>query len=422
MLIQSILYIFIKMEKNQIKQLIKKQKINHTLDQEFYTNDDIFDLDVKNIFNKQWVFVGHVSRIPNTGDYFLFNIGKESIIIIRDKDNNIYAHYNVCRHRGSHICIEEEGNKKLLVCPYHAWSYNLDGTIKSARMMSDDFNKKEWGLNKCNLNIFEGLIFINLSNKPNSFNEFISPTKKFIEFHGLSDAKIAHRQIYPTEGNWKLTLDNFHECYHCQPSHPEYCSVHDPEYIVAYGAGNNTGPASVKFIKMLKDWNKKVAKMGHITGEYSETEFNDYSRSAERTPLKKGKYTETKTGKPIAKLMGKFKEYDSGYTSVGTSPFNSLLMCNDFATLFTFIPKSTSHTEVELMWLVHKDAKEGTDYNLEEMIWMWDVTTIADKRIIENNQKGVLSKKYKPGPLSLMEKGLEKFKSWYLAHLDKAIN
>ena len=103
------------MKKDEIKNLIKKQKINHTLDQQFYINDDIFDLDVKNIFYKQWVFVGHVTRIPNLGDYFLFNIGKESIIIIRDGDNNIHAHYNVCRHRGSRICLKEQGNKKLLV-------------------------------------------------------------------------------------------------------------------------------------------------------------------------------------------------------------------------------------------------------------------------------------------------------------------
>ena len=179
---------------------------------------------------------------------------------------------------------------------------------------------------------------------------------------------------------------------------------------MAYGAGAGTGPTSEKFNKKLNEWNHKARKLGHLTGEYSESEFNNFSRSAERTPLKEGKFTETKKGNPIAKLMGKFKEYDGGYTSVGTSPFNSLLMCNDFATLFTFIPKSTLQTDVELMWLVHKDAEEGKDYNVDEMIWMWDMTTLADKIIIENNQKGVLSSKYKPGPLSQMEKGgVDKF-------------
>ena len=410
------------MNKDYLKKLIHKQKLNFSLDQEFYVNQHVFDLDIKNIFSKQWVFVGHISRILNHGDYFLFNIGKESIIIVRDNDNSVHAHYNVCRHRGSQICLKNEGNSKVLICPYHAWTYNLDGSLRGARLMEKDFNKNEWHLHKCNAKIFEGLIFVNLSDKPNDFEEFIAPTRKFIEFHGLSEAKIAHRQYYPTNGNWKLTLDNFHECYHCQPSHPEYCQVHDKDYIIAYGAGSNTGPVSEKFDNILSEWNSKAAKMGHLTGEYSETEFNDYSRSAERTPLKEGMFTETKSGKPVSKLMGKFKDYDCGYTSVGTSPFNSLLMCNDFATLFTFIPVSPLYTQVELMWLVHKDAEEGKDYNIEEMKWMWDVTTIADKRIIEDNQKGVLSKKYVPGPLSQMEKGLEKFKSWYLRHLENSIS
>ena len=188
------------------------------------------------------------------------------------------------------------------------------------------------------------------------------------------------------------------------------------------GQIHNKGPYSEKFNKNLSDWNKKAKKLGHFVGEYSEIEFNQFSRSAERTPLKEGKFNETKEGKPIAKLMGNFKDYDCGYTSVGTSPFNSLLMCNDFATLFTFIPKSTLETDVELMWLVHKDAEEGKDYNLKDMIWMWDETTVADKRIIENNQKGVNSRKYSPGPLSQMEKGVEKFKNWYLKHLDNSLN
>ncbi len=412
------------MKKNNsyLLDLIKSQKDNFSLDQSFYTSKSIFEMDLKTFFFNQWVFVGHISRIKNKGDYFLFQIGDESIILIREDENKINAFYNVCRHRGSHICLEEEGRVRKFICPYHAWNYDLSGKLLKARMMENNFKPENWSLKKCNSMVFEGLIFINLSENASDFQNFINPIKDFIKLHGLGKAKIAARKTYPTKGNWKLALDNFHECYHCQPSHPEYCSVHDPEYIVAYGAGNNTGPASEKFNKMLLDWNKKVEDMGHVIGEYSETEFNDYSRSAERTPLKEGKYNETKNGKPIAKLMGKFKEYDRGYTSVGTSPFNSLLMCNDFATLFTFIPKSTLKTDVELMWLVHKDAEEGIDYNIDEMIWMWDVTTIADKRIIENNQKGVLSNKYKPGPLSQMEKGLEKFKNWYLKQLALVLN
>ena len=91
--------------------------------------------------------------------------------------------------------------------------------------------------------------------------------------------------------------------------------------------------------------------------------------------------------------MGNFKNFDGGYTTIGTSPFNSLIMSNDFATTFTFIPRGPMKTDVEIMWLVDENASEGKEYNIDELIWMWNETTIADKRIIENNQNGVLSKK-----------------------------
>ena len=253
------------------------------------------------------------------------------------------------------------------------------------------------------------------------FKDFINPIKPFIKLHGLRRAKIAERKIYPTKGNWKLALDNFHECYHCQPSHPEYCHVHSKDYIQSYGAGSNTGPESRKFIQKLKIWNKKVNDLGYLTGEYSEKKFSEFFRSAERTPFSNGKLSETKSGKPASILMGEFKEYDGGYTTIGPSPFNSIIMSNDFATTFTFIPRGTNKTDVEIMWLVDENAIEGVDYNIEEITWMWHETTIADKRIIENNQKGVLSKKYEPGPLSKMELGLKKLKKWYLKHLENNI-
>ena len=405
----------------EIINLINTQKKNFPLDQKFYIDNIIFEKDIEHIFSNQWVFVGHVSRIPNIGDYFTVSIGNESVIVIRDKESKINCFYNVCRHRGSHICLESEGSVRKLICPYHAWTYNLDGALKNASMMNEDFKKEDWSLIKCNKNIFEGLIFINLSNKPTSFTEFIKPLEPFISLHGLDRAKIAIRKEYEIEGNWKLALDNFHECYHCHPSHPEYCEVHSKDYIQSYGAGSNSGPESTEFNKLLESWNKKVDELGYFRGEYSENEFSNFYRSAERTPFSNGRLSETRSGKPASKLMGDFKEFDGGYTTIGTSPFNSLIMSNDFATCFTFLPKTNKKTCVELMWLVDKNAIEGIDYNKEEISWLWDETTLADKRIIEDNQKGVLSKKYIPGPLSKMELGLERFKNWYLKNLKKSI-
>jgi len=407
-----------KMKKSNLLELIKSQKDNFPLDQPFYKNKNIFKIDLRTFFFNQWIFVGHISRIPKKGDYFLFSVGKESIIIIRENEEKINSFYNVCRHRGSRICLKNEGRVRKLICPYHAWGYDLSGKLANARMMDKNFKPENWSLKKCNSMIFEGLIFINLSEKPSDFQDFITPIQDFIKLHGLGKAKIAARKKYPTKGNWKLALDNFHECYHCQPSHPEYCHVHSKDYIQAYGAGSNTGPESKKFKEKLKIWNQKVRKLGYITGEYSEKKFSNFFRSAERTPFSNGKLSETKSGNPASILMGDFNEFDGGYTTIGPSPFNSIIMSNDFATTFTFIPKGPTDTEVEIMWLVNENAIEGVDYDIDNLTWMWHETTLADKRIIEDNQKGVLSKKYEPGPLSKMEVGLEKLKKWYLKHLE----
>ena len=242
---------------SELTRLIENQKDNFPLEQKFFTDKQIFEEDFKHIFSNQWVFIGHISRIPNKGDFFITEIANESIIVVRDRGGDINCFYNVCRHRGSHICTKTEGSLRKLVCPYHAWTYNLDGSLSNASMMDDNFKKEEWSLIKCNKNIFEGLIFINLSNKPSDFNEFISPLKPFISLHGLGKSKIALRKVYEIEGNWKLALDNFHECYHCHPSHPEYCDVHSKDYIQSYGAGSNTGPESLSFKTLLNDWNKK---------------------------------------------------------------------------------------------------------------------------------------------------------------------
>ena len=404
-----------------ILKLINSQKQKFPLEQPFYVDKEIFELDLETFFYNQWVFVGHISRIPKKGDYFLFSIGNESIIIIRENNEKINCFFNVCRHRGSHICLEDEGRLRKLICPYHAWGYDLGGNLINAKMMEKNFNPKDWNLKKCYSQVFEGLVFINLSEKPSDFKNFIKPIKPFIELHGLGRAKIADRKIYPTKGNWKLALDNFHECYHCQPSHPEYCHVHSRDYIQSYGAGSNTGPESKEFNKKLKIWNRKVKKLGYLTGEFSEDKFSEFFRSAERTPFSNGKLSETKSGKPASTLMGKFNEFDGGYTTIGPSPFNSIIMSNDFATTFTFIPKGPNDTDIEIMWLVNENAIEGVDYNVEDLTWMWHKTTLEDKRIIEDNQKGVLSKKYEPGPLSKMEMGLEKLKKWYLKHLEESI-
>ncbi len=403
-----------------LEAMIARRSEGFSLEQGFYRHPAVFEADVARVIAPVWHAVDHVSRIPDPGDYFLFEIAGESIIVIRDRDHEVRAFYNVCRHRGSRICREKDGNVKLLTCPYHAWSFDLDGTLKAARLMSDDFDPARYALHPCHVSVSEGLIFLCIdTNKPADFDAVVEPLMPYLSLHGLGDAKIAHRGSYPTEANWKLVLENFYECYHCQPAHPEYCMVHPKDFILPYGGGEGSGPEEsyAAYQPQLDAFNAKAEAMGHITGHYGEDENSIFFRAASRTGIREGFLSETKDGTPAAPLMGNFNDWDGGYTGVTFSPFSTLLMCNDFATLFCFVPRDELYTDVELLWFVRADAQEGKDYDVAKMTWLWDVTTIADKRIIEDNQAGVNSRHYQPGPYSRHEKGTDALVQWYLNRL-----
>ena len=403
-----------------IEALMNGYRDGYSLEQPFYLDQGVFEADFERIVEPMWLFVDHVSRIPNTGDYFLYEIGGESIIVVRGRDENIRAFYNVCRHRGSRICSEKQGNAKLLMCPYHAWSFDLDGTLKAARTMPEDFNAADWGLHSCHVRVREGLIFLNLSrSEPPDFDAFIEPLLPCLELHDLGNAKIAHSGAYPTDANWKLVVENFFECYHCQPSHPEYCQVHPKDYVLALGGGAGSGPdgAEEAYQPQLDAFKARAAALGHTVKGHSSGEDSFNFSGSSRTGIQEGWLSETEDGTPAAPLMGKFNDWDGGYTGVSFNPLSTLLMTNDFATAFRFTPIDATHTDVELIWMVRADAEEGKDYDKEKMIWLWDVTTIADKRIIEDNHAGVTSRRYQPGPYSDHERGTQALIHWYLNRL-----
>ncbi|MEQ8665719.1 MAG: aromatic ring-hydroxylating dioxygenase subunit alpha [Rhodospirillales bacterium] len=406
----------------RIEDLMARRQPGFSLEQSFYVDEGVFRTDMERVVRPQWLMVDHVSRIPNAGDYFLYKIGRDEIIVVRGQDLEVRAFYNVCRHRGSRICRAEEGNIRLLSCPYHAWSYDLKGALRSARLMPEDFDPSSYGLHRCNLQVAEGMIFINLSDNPPDFEAFIGPLRPYMKLHGIAEAKIAHRGAYPTDANWKLVLENFFECYHCQPAHKEYCQVHSPGYVLAYGGGRGSGPeeAEKAYQPEMDKFFERAKALGHPTGSWSEIGEQGMFRGCDRMPIKEGWLSETEDGTPAGPLMGQFNDWDGGYTSVFFGPFSTMLMTNDFATVFRFTPVSPLYTEVDLFWLVSPDATPGENLDVNKMIWMWDVTTIADKRIIEDNQAGVLSSRYQPGPYSRHEKGVEMLVNWYFDQLRTA--
>lgn len=383
-------------------------KRGHTLAQAFYTDLDIYAAEMENLFCGHWLYAGHISQVPKAGDYFLFEFDKESIIIVRSAAGDVKAHANVCRHRGSRICLEPSGSKKLFTCPYHAWSYDADGQLVSAGHMPDDFDPSGNGLHRVNVAVVEGLIFVCLSETPPSLGPLKRDLKDVFELLDIGGLKLAASKSYDISANWKLAVENYQECYHCAPAHKEFAQVH----------------AMARPPKVFQN-NKRAfetAQSGGILMQEINKYFGYAPEGAEgyqygRNPLVEGCVSGSKDGTPLAPLLGTLTEYSGGASELMIGPLMYFLIYDDHMVGYRFLPKSVDACVCDVFWYVRSDAVEDADYDKDKLTWLWDVTTQADKEIISNNQKGVVSRFYCPGRLSNMEGFLESFLRWYLAAL-----
>jgi len=390
-----------------VSDLLKQFRTDWSLPQPFYNDPRVFAWDLERIFLKDWLLIDHASRIPRPGDYFLFEVAGESIIVTRGKDGEVHALLNVCRHRGSRVCLEPSGSAQALVCPYHAWSYALDGRLLSARAMPKDFNRKDFGLRRCHVRLVEDLIFISLAAQPPAIEPAFQTWERYLHPHGVKNAKIAHRITWKVKANWKLVLENFLECYHCGPAHPEYCSV----MLQALPASGLARDAEI-YNTYRRQWTERAKAMGTFM-EQTNLDTETHCLCA-RGPIKEGFLSQSRKGVPVAPLMGEFKEYDGGITGCEEGLLNYLIAPNDYFLLPHFTPLTVDTTEMEMIWLVRADAVENVDYRVEDLIWLWKVTTDQDKKLIEDNQAGVNSRGYEPGPLAEVERGLKRFVAGYI--------
>jgi Rieske 2Fe-2S family protein len=400
-----------------IDRLCASQRPGHSLDQAFYRDPAIFERDVERVLCNHWIMAGHVSQLPATGDYVLFDVGGESVILVRDAKGAIRAHYNVCRHRGSRVLLDCTGHASSLVCRYHGWTYALDGSLKAARHMPEDFDARTHGLVPCHVRVIEGLIFVSLADEAPDLGPVADGVAPFLRLHGTAAARVAERRTFAVHANWKLVVENYLECYHCRTAHPEYCRVE----IKVDRIGDSSPAAQARFDAREREWSARAERLGTVLPEFGTTLPLDERLpraqfgAAYRAPLRESYLTATADGQPAAPLMGGFTDYDGGETALAVGPFTYMLAANDHAVFFQFVPRDAEHTDMILTWLVDGAARAGEDYDLARLTRLWSVTTEQDKSIVEANAAGVRSRRYAPGPPSLLEGDVAGFRAWYLA-------
>ena len=394
------------MDNHSLTELINAQPERTALDQLFYTDADIYRRDIESVYLKSWLYAGHISEIPSVGDWLLFEMAGESVIVVRSGESEVNALINVCRHRGSKICLQSSGHSRKLVCRYHGWSYKLDGGLHSAAHMNESFDKSGIRLKSIHAEVLQGMVYVNFANQPAPFEPVRQALDECLQPYRLDKAKVAHRQTYSIDANWKLSVENYTECYHCAPAHPEY------------SRGHSLAKPGARTSEMMQEVMGRAKTCGlsekSVNRVYLEEEGFGTGYAFERYPLWRGHVTGSDDGQPVAPLMGRIGDYDGGTTDFQVGPVSFALAYCDYVVIYRFTPVSVNRSECNISWLINGDAEEGRDYDKARLTWLWDVTTLADKRIIEYNAEGVNSRYYEPGPYSDMEEYTWKFMSWYL--------
>jgi Rieske 2Fe-2S family protein len=338
-----------------------------TLPQRYFVSSEIFAKEQALIFSTQWMCVGHQSEIAKAGDYFVREVAGESLIIVRDKRGETHGFFNVCRHRGTRLCEERNGHFSAIQCPYHAWTYGLDGKLIGAPHMDDvpGFVKGDYSLHAVNLALWEGFIFVNLMGAPEPLEEWFAPLVGKFTHWNLPKLRSAKRTEYDVRANWKLIFENYSECYHCPGVHPMLSKVSP------YDSAENDvceGPFLGGFMS--------ITKGGGLT----------------------------MSGKACALPVGDIRSEDHARVFYYSIFPNMLLSLHpEYVMVHQLWPKSPERTLILCDWFFHPEAFDRGDFHPSDAIDFWDMTNQQDWHVCELSQQGIASRAYQPGPYSARE-------------------
>ncbi|MGB6642287.1 MAG: aromatic ring-hydroxylating dioxygenase subunit alpha [Thermoanaerobaculia bacterium] len=349
----------------------------------YYTSQEIFVEELERIFGARWLFAGHASQLSEPGSYFLFELDRESLIVTRDKESQVRAFHNVCRHRGARICTETRGGfKGGIQCPYHAWTYGLDGALTGAPNMDDvaGFDRADFALNAVSTEVWEGLVFVNFSSAPVPIEEAFAPLDgKFSRWH-IPELQSVHRTVYDVEANWKLLFQNYSECYHCPTVHPV------------------------------------LNKLTPYRNSINDLEEGPFLGGPMRMSVEGGSMT--MSGRACAAPLGEIAGEDLNLVYYYTLFPNLFLSLHpDYVLIHRAEPLGPARTRIVCEWFFHPQAITEPGFDASGAVEFWDMTNRQDWHLCTLSQQGISSRGYTPGPYADLESQLAAFDREYLRSL-----
>lgn len=352
-------------------------KLEATLPSSWYRRDDIFALEREHIFHREWVCIGRAEDLAQPGDHLVADVLGQSILIVRNSAGKLRAFYNVCRHRGARLCaVDASGELPLrggvmgrstILCPYHAWTYDLDGRLLRAPFMAEEqgFRAGDISLYPVGIESWGGFLFVNLTpERATDFSAAVSGPATRLGRYPLAELRVARSIRYSVDANWKILCENYNECYHCGPVHPELCRV-----VPAF---RENGGASL-------DWERGI-------------------------PHRPGADTFTMSGTSTRRSFPGL-DADEQVRHKGELVYPNLFLsvAREHVAAFILEPVSATRTNVTCHFLFEPYEMQQPGFDPSDVVDFWHLVNRQDWNICTSVQQGITARVHEAGMLSPME-------------------
>jgi Rieske 2Fe-2S family protein len=360
-----------------------------TLPRRFYADPEFYRAELERFFFRRWICAGRADHIPNPGDYFTRTIGDESVIVARGACGAIHAFFNVCRHRGTRLTSDAQGHfVDRIQCPYHAWTYDLEGRLLAAPHMPAGFCRDDYPLHRAGCDVWDGHVFVFLGQeerdvsgeRPALRDQLLDLPRRFAAYQ-MSDLRLARRIDYEVKANWKLIILNYNECLHCPTLHPALNRLHH------YLGAENVAPTA--------------AYCGGAMG------FRDRVETISADGTRRRRYLPG-----LDEVQRRQVEYYSIYPNL------LLSLHPDYMMTHMLWPRAHDRTAIVCEWHFHPDEMARPDFSADDAVELWDATNREDWWISEQSQAGIQSRAYRPGPYSERESLLWSFDEMVRREMD----
>jgi Rieske 2Fe-2S family protein len=352
-----------------------------TPDGSVYWDPSVLELELERLFGRNWLCVAREEDLPAPGAFLTRSIGAESLLFTRGADATFRGFYNLCRHRGTRVVTEADGaGRRTFVCPYHAWTYDLAGRLIAARHMEprEGFDRAEYGLYPVRVETWGGFVWANLDERSPPLGAGLGSFFEKFSHYAFHDLRRAARQEYDVEANWKVLVENFSECYHCAPVHPNL------NRITPYTTGAND-------LTFHPREGRSRAAGGYMTfaGDYRSMTRSGYTA---RPPLPGA------TGEDRARVY---------YYVLFPNLFFSLHP--DYLMVHRVWPISPSRSRVENEFYFAPEAVAAPGFDPQDAVELWDEINRQDWHVCELAQAGAASHAWHGGPYSDRETMVREF-------------